>query len=133
MSWRVVFITNRCKLDYCMNYMVVRGKETKRVFLDEVAVLMIESNAVSMTANLLSVLMDKKIKVIFCDAKHSPQSELVPLYGAHNDVIKIKQQIQWDNEVKREVWTCIVKEKIRNQAKLLKKLNHITEHEMILG
>lgn len=34
MSWRTVVISNRCKLDLSMGYMVVRGEETTRVFLD---------------------------------------------------------------------------------------------------
>lgn len=45
MSWRTVVIRNRCKLDLKMGYMVVRGEETKRVFLDEMAVLIIENTA----------------------------------------------------------------------------------------
>ncbi|MCQ2455657.1 MAG: hypothetical protein MJ090_05930 [Clostridia bacterium] len=43
MSWRTVVITTRCKLDLKMGFMVIRGEETKRVYLDEIAVLMIEN------------------------------------------------------------------------------------------
>jgi len=49
MSWRTVVIANRCKLDLKMGYMVIRGEETKRIFLDEISVLIIENSAVSMT------------------------------------------------------------------------------------
>ena len=121
MSWRIVVISRRCKLDYSMNYMVVRGEETNRVFLDEIAMLIIENNAVSMTGCLLSALMEKKIKVMFCDGNRNPQAELVPYYGAHNDSLRIKQQIEWIHESKQEVWTTIVKEKISNQAKMLER------------
>ena len=69
MSWRTVVITGRCKLDYRLGYMSVRGREIRRVFLDEVAVLLIESPAVSLTGSLIEALTNKKIKVIFCDAK----------------------------------------------------------------
>lgn len=34
MSWRTVLITTRCKLDYKMGYLVVRGEDVKRIFLD---------------------------------------------------------------------------------------------------
>ncbi len=64
MSWRTVVITNRCKLDYKMGYMVIRGEETKRIFLDEVVSVIIENPAVSLTGCLLSVLTEKKIKLI---------------------------------------------------------------------
>lgn len=49
MSWRTVVISRRCKLDMKMGYMVIRGEETQRIFLDEIAILMIETPAVSLT------------------------------------------------------------------------------------
>ena len=78
MSWRQVVITGCAKLDYKMDYLVVRKKEeTKRVYIGEIAFLLIESTAVSLTSTLISELIKKKVKVVFCDEKHNPQSELV--------------------------------------------------------
>ncbi len=131
MSWRTVVISQRCKLDYSMNYMVIRAEETKRILLDEIAVVIIENNGVSMTGCLLSALVEKKIKVILCDDKHSPQSELLPYYGAHNDSLKIRQQIEWQEDVKKEIWTAIVSEKIRNQSKILDKYEKRDEAGML--
>ena len=62
MSWRTVVISHRCKLDYKMGFMVVRGEETKRVYLDEMAVLMIEDPAVSFTGCLMEALIEKILK-----------------------------------------------------------------------
>lgn len=53
MSWRIVVVSNRCKLDLKMGYMVIRGEETKRIFLDEIAILLIEDPAVALTGCLL--------------------------------------------------------------------------------
>lgn len=131
MSWREVIITERCKLDYSMNYMVVRGEETKRILLDEIAILIIENNAVSMTGCLLSALVDKKIKVILCDDKRSPQAELISYYGAHNDSYKIKQQISWNDDLRKMVWTAIIREKISNQSKLLLKYEKNEQADML--
>lgn len=90
MSWRTVVITTRCKLDYKMGYMVVRAEETKKIFLDELAVLLIENPAVSLTGCLLEALTEKKIKVILCDSKRSPNAELVPYYNSYDCSEKIK-------------------------------------------
>ena len=47
--------------------MVVRGEnDTKRVFIDEIAMLIIENTAVSLTACLLSALTEKKVKIEIC-------------------------------------------------------------------
>ena len=48
MSWRTVVISSRCKLDTKMGYMVVRGEEVHRVFLDEIAMVIVENPAVAM-------------------------------------------------------------------------------------
>lgn len=78
MSWRTVIINSQSKLDYKLGYLVVRNEETKRILLDEIAVLMIENPAVSITGYLIEALIEKKIKVIFCDSKRNPSAELMP-------------------------------------------------------
>lgn len=120
MSWRVIVISSRAKLDLKLNYMVIRGEETHKVFLSEISLLLIESTAVSMTAALLAELVKRKIKVIFCDGRRNPVSELVPYYGSHDSSAKIKAQINWSSSAKEQIWTEIVKEKIRQQMSLLK-------------
>lgn len=131
MSWRTVVIASRCKLDYKMGFMLVRGEETKRVFLDEVAILMIENPAVALTGCLLEALVEKKIKVIFCDAKRTPNSELVPYYNAYDCSRKIKSQVNWRDDVKGAVWADIVSEKIRKQADHLAELQKSDEAELL--
>lgn len=124
MSWRTVVITSRCKLDYKMGFMVVRTEETKKIFLDEIAVLIIENPAVSLTGCLLEALTDKKIRVIFCDAKRNPNAELVPYFNSFDCSRKIKAQINWSNSFKGRIWADIVAEKIRKQADFLEELQN---------
>ena len=123
MSWRTVVISKRAKLDLHLNHMVVRGEETIKIFLGDISVLIIETTAVSITACLLNELIKQKIKVIFCDEKRNPASELVPYYGSHDTSDKIRVQIKWTEELKQLVWTEIVTEKIRQQAYVLKALD----------
>lgn len=119
MSWRTVVISSSAKLDYQLGFMVVRRAESVRIHLDEIAILIIESTAVSLTAALLSELTRKKIKVIFCDEKRNPSSELVSYYGCHDTSQKVRSQIAWTDAVRGLIWTEIVAEKIRKQAECL--------------
>ena len=132
MSWRTVVISNVAKLDYQIGYLVVRGQETTRIHLNEIKTLIIESTAVSMTAYLLSELTKNKVKVIFCDEKRNPSSELLPCYGSHDTSLKLRNQIKWDEIRKKEVWTQIVKEKILQQAALLQSLSK-EEYRMLVS
>lgn len=121
MSWRTVVISNNAKLDYQIGYLVVRGSETTKIHLNEIGMLIIESTAVSMTSYLLNELVKNKIKVVFCDEKRNPSSELVSYYGSHDTSAKIRKQIEWTNDDKAHIWTEIVSEKIKQQALLLQK------------
>ncbi len=122
MSWRTVVISSNAKLDYQIGYLVVRGRETVKIHLNEIGLLLIESTAVSLTAYLLSELIRRKIKVVFCDEKRNPSSELLPYYGSHDTSVKIRKQVEWSKPDKALVWTEIVSEKIRQQQNFLEKL-----------
>ena len=119
MSWRTVVISSSAKLDYQMGFMVVRRDSVVKIHLSEIHTLIIESTAVSLTTALLSELMKRKTKVIFCDEKRNPSSEMISYYGSHDTSMKIRNQIKWEDEIKAEVWTEIVREKIKKQSEHL--------------
>ena len=116
MGWRTVVVSKSSKLDYKLGYMVVRDIEkTIRVHISEISVLIIENTASSITTALLNELIKQKIKVIFCDEKRNPSSELLPYYGCHDTSLKIRSQIEWSIMAKQNIWTAIVREKIKKQ------------------
>lgn len=121
MSWRILVISTVSKIDLQLGYLVVRNEKITKVHLSEIHTLIVESTAVSLTAALLNELIKRKIKVIFCDEKRNPNSELLPYYGSHDTSSKIRSQLKWRKDFMRELWQEIVKEKIRNQKENLKK------------
>ena len=131
MSWRVVAISSNSKLDYKMNYLVVRNAETtKRIHISEISVLLIESTAVSLTAYLLCELSKRKIDVIFCDEKRCPSGMFLPLYGSHDTSLKFRNQITWNAHTKDFVWAEVVRAKICGQIAVLNKCK--TENAALL-
>lgn len=131
MSWRTVVISQSAKLDYQMGFMVVRQMEITRIHLNEIALLLIESTAVSITCALLAELTKKKVKIIFCDEKRNPSAEVLPYYGSHDTSAKIRIQIEWEKDIKSLVWTEVVSEKIRNQMQFLKRLGKLEEAALL--
>ena len=123
MSWRIVVISKRAKLDYQLGYLVVRSEEITKIHLGEIATLLIESTAVSISTGLLAELTKKKIKVVFCDEKRNPSSELIGYYGSHDTSNKVRHQILWKQKTKEAVWTEIVREKICKQKQFLEILD----------
>ena len=71
MSYRTIVITQRCKLDFCMNYVEVQtAVSKKRIFIDEIKTLIIENTGVAITAYLLS---DSSVRTV-----NRPLSQLLP-------------------------------------------------------
>ncbi len=130
MSWRIIVISTSAKLDYSMGYMVVRRDTVTKIHINEIHTVMIETTAVSITAALLSELTKHKVKVVFCDEKRNPSSELIPYYGSHDTSNKVRNQIAWSQDIKTAVWTEIVSEKIRNQMRVLEDFGK-PEQEML--
>lgn len=131
MGFRTVVVNSRCKLEFRLNFLIVRGETEKRVYINEINTLIVQSTAVSLTAALLAELVRSGVKVIFCDEKCNPASELLPYYGAHNTSKRIKVQTLWSERLKGEVWKVIITQKISNQRTLLEKRGFFTEAEML--
>ncbi len=119
MSWRVVTVTNRCKLEHRLDYLVCRGEETVKIHMSEISIVIVESTAVAVTASLLCELTRRKIKVIFCDEKHNPLFELTPTSLRYDTSGCLRKQIGWKEENKQAIWTEIVRHKIYQQMLVL--------------
>ena len=129
MTWRTVVVTNKAKLSYKNDYLIVRNDEVKLIHLSEINTLIIDTTAATMTSYLISEMLSRKIKIIICDKKRNPQGEIVPYYGSHNTSEQIFKQIEWDDYCKT-IWTRIIEEKIINQANYLKELE-IDSYKML--
>lgn len=133
MGWRTVVVSKPAKLDLRLGYMVVRDcEQTVRVHISEISVLIIENTASSVTTALLNELTKEKIKVIFCDEKQNPSSELVSYYGCHDCSLKFRSQLEWSQLNKQAVWTSVVTQKIKMQAENLDYF-HLSEADMLYG
>ena len=77
-------------------------------------------------------MSDNKINIIFCDDKHNPFGELASYYSRHNTSKKIKEQISWKQSDKDKLWSKIVKNKIVNQAMMLRKIDS-DKYDLILS
>lgn len=120
MAYRVVKINHRCKLETQLGYLVVRSDKETKIFLDDIELLIVENQQTCLTSALISELMTHNVRVLFCDSKHNPQGELNPYSTSYNCFAKYKHQSSWDEEIKDQIWSLIVHQKIKNQSLLLK-------------
>lgn len=133
MPFRNIIVSERCKLEYSLNYLICRkGMEEKRILLDEIKTIMIQTTQVSITTSLITMISKKKIKLIFCDEKSNPECELVPYQNNFYSYRKIKEQINFVDNA-QSIWAEIVKRKIINQANNLRLMNKDEEFNMLLS
>ncbi len=122
MSFRTVVISSQSRISYKNRFLVVKKElEEKYVHLSEIDTIIIDSISVSLSSFLLKELADNKINIIFCDERHNPFGELKTFYSSHNSSKKILEQIKWPKKDQDELWKNIVKNKIINQALILRK------------
>jgi len=131
MGFRTIVVQNRSKLDLKLNYLVCRGETEVRVYIPEISVLILESTAISLTSALISQLIKNNVKIIFCDEKHNPESEVVGYREHYLSSKKIKIQMLWEQSTKELVWQQIVREKIKKQSEFLKEIGCFKESELL--
>lgn len=95
--------------------------EERSVPIEDVGIVLIENQQVSISIPLLNALSDANVVVVFCDAKGLPHSLLQPLHSnaAQGEVLRLQTNVP--EPMRKGLWKQIVESKIRNQASLLNK------------
>lgn len=120
MGWRTVVVNTHSKLSYKNNHLIFKdASRTELIHLSEVDILLLETTDIVLSTMLIKRLVDENILVIFCDDKRLPTAMLMPYYARHDSSLQLSNQITWSEDVKAEVWTTIIAQKILNQAMYL--------------
>lgn len=120
MGWRTVIVNTHSKLTYKSNHLIFKdASRTEMIHLSEIDVLLLETTDIILSTMLIKRLVDENILVIFCDDKRLPTALLTPYYGRHDSSLQLSKQISWDEDIKADVWTTIIAQKIINQSLFL--------------
>ena len=98
-------------------------KESKSVPIEDLGYVVIANNQVTMTVPLMNALVENNTAVIICGDNQMPHCLLQPLEANTVQAEVYRSQMEASVPLKKNLWKQIVEAKIRNQAKLLKKLD----------
>ncbi|HBJ53756.1 type II CRISPR-associated endonuclease Cas1 [Streptococcus anginosus] len=134
MGWRTVVVNTHSKLSYKNNHLIFKDvSRTELIHLSEVDILLLETTDIVLSTMLIKRLVDENILVIFCDDKRLPTAMLMPYYARHDSSLQLSNQITWSEDVKAEVWTTIIAQKILNQAMYLGDCGFFEKSQSVIG
>lgn len=129
---RTLHFSNPAYLSLHLGQMVIKfpsenGEERKTVTrpIEDIGIVIIESQAVTITSALLSELLANNVAVVTCDERHLPNGLLLNLDGNTLQTERFLAQINASIPLKKQLWQLTVKQKISNQAALLKHVNGV--------
>lgn len=124
MSLQKLYIKNKSYLSYKNNLISIKIDDFETtICFDDIDTIVIENQQTTITSALLSQLTKSNINVIFCDEKFMPSSILIGI-NKNSRTTKIqKSQILISKPKLNQIWKNIVTSKVKNQSRILKKLN----------
>lgn len=91
-----------------------------RVPLDDISVLILSSQSITLSKNVINALAEKNGITILCGKNYIPESIVMPIANHYLYTKNIKNQISNSEPFKKRIWQQIVVKKIENQALVLK-------------
>ena len=94
-------------------------KPEKLVPIEDIGVLVLENQQITITNGLLEQLTNHNIAVVHCNQQHMPIGMVLPLNGHSEQNERFRSQLTASLPLKKNLWQQTVQAKIRNQAALL--------------
>ena len=117
---RTLFFTNSAYLSTKNKQLVIHypeeGTPTKTVPIEDIGMLVLEHQQITISNGLLSKLIQNKAAIISCDSTHLPISLLQPLVGHSEQTERMKHQLNASVPLQKNLWQQTISAKITNQA-----------------
>ena len=119
MGYRSIVISSSARLSVKNEQLVIEGEVCRKVPIEDIRTLMIESRSALITAYTMTALAEAGVCVYFCDEKHLPCAVLQPFNQYTRQRKRLMSQFEQSKPRLKRLWQTIVTAKIRNQAKCL--------------
>lgn len=121
---RTLFFGNPAYLSTKNEQLVVtfpdKEQETRTVPIEDIAVVVMENQQITITNGLLEKLVNRGVAVINCNQQHLPIGMFLPLSGHSEQTERFRNQMNASLPLKKNLWQQTITAKILNQAALLK-------------
>lgn len=135
---KTIAFSSKVQLSYKLQQLVIKREnpvtgiaETVTRPIEDIGIIVIESEQVTLSSYLISRLLENNVGIIFCDAKHMPANMILPLQANTLQSEKSIAQIQASAPLKKQLWQQTISAKILNQGAVLNKVMGLNVGNMI--
>lgn len=89
--------------------------------IEDIGVIVLDHKQITITSGVLEALLGNNCAIITCDYRSMPIGLMLPLYGNTTQNERFRQQLDASLPLTKQLWQQTVKQKIENQAAVLKK------------
>jgi len=133
---RTIFFGNPAYLSVDVDRLKIEKKEgkvvsfTEYIPIEDIGVIVLDHPQVMCTQSVFSRLLENNAAVVTCNSRHMPTGLLLNLEGNTVQTERFLQQIQASQPLKKQLWQQTIRQKILNQAAVLKKNGFIDIEKM---
>ena len=119
--WRSLIINSAERIRVKDNWIIVETEAgEERVPAVEIYSVVIDNPMTTLSVGAINLLTENNAHILYCGKNHLPESIILPYNTHYSPLAVVKRQLEWDDDFCNKMWEKIVKEKIRNQAEVLK-------------
>ena len=132
MAFKNLFIESDVKINIKNEQLVLFKAEEYTFPLEDINSICLDSLRTNITTYTLNKIVQHDIILYICDEKHLPKGMLLSVNNYSRKLRNLKRQLDMPKPVLKRIWQDIVKQKIENQAFVLKQLElHAAYNELM--
>lgn len=121
---RIIHIANPSFIKTENEQIVVSNKDSGEINslpAEDLGAIIIDNPQITFTSGAVNKLSENNAIMVFCDKSHLPSGLLYPAQGNFSQTKKFSEQVNAKLPLQKRLWQEIIKQKILNQAAVLKK------------
>ncbi len=123
MGWRILQITNPCKLSVKQKQLFYEADDTKTTIpIEDLSVVVLETDFVQLTGHVLSEFAVNGVVLLTCNASHLPSGTFFPFHDNSRYSEMAHIQVMASKPLKKRIWQSVIQQKILNQSAVLRVL-----------
>ena len=133
MAFKNLYIESNVHLSVRNEQLVINSDEEYTAPLEDINSICIDSLKTNISVYTLNKITEHDIILYICDEKHMPTSVLLGVNRYSRKLRNLNRQLDMPKPVIKRMWQSIVKQKIENQAIVLKILGFNKEYKELIN